>query len=56
MCAEDLWWRCHRSLVSDYLKIKGWTVIHIMKIGSSDEHPFTSLAQAIQGNLFYHEK
>ncbi|HSN50665.1 MAG TPA: DUF488 domain-containing protein, partial [Bacteroidales bacterium] len=30
MCSEALWWRCHRSLVSDYLKLNGWTVQHIM--------------------------
>src|SRR5262245_22340394 len=28
MCSEAVWWKCHRSLVSDYLKSKGWTVIH----------------------------
>lgn len=27
MCAEAVWWRCHRSLVSDYLKHQGWTII-----------------------------
>lgn len=30
MCAEAVWWRCHRALVSDYLKAHGWTVVHIM--------------------------
>jgi uncharacterized protein (DUF488 family) len=30
MCSEAVWWRCHRSLVSDYLKHKGWVVLHIM--------------------------
>ena len=24
MCAEAVWWRCHRSLISDYLKARGW--------------------------------
>ena len=28
-CAEAVWWRCHRSLVSDYLKAHGWRVMHI---------------------------
>ena len=26
MCSEAVWWSCHRALVSDYLKIRGWTV------------------------------
>ena len=30
MCAEALWWRCHRSLIADYLKAAGHTVIHII--------------------------
>src|SRR5918994_4489121 len=30
MCAEALWWRCHRSLISDYLKAAGHSVIHII--------------------------
>src|SRR5882724_9676510 len=30
MCAEALWWRCHRSLVADFLKAKGVEVIHIL--------------------------
>jgi uncharacterized protein (DUF488 family) len=55
MCSEAVWWRCHRSLVSDYLKVKGWTVMHIMDINKSQEHPYTSPAKPIQGDLFYNE-
>jgi uncharacterized protein (DUF488 family) len=53
MCAEALWWRCHRSLVSDYLKFLGWTVIHIMGVGKGEEHPYTSPARIIGGRLVY---
>lgn len=42
MCSEAVWWRCHRALVSDDLKSKGWTVRHILKKGSTTEHPYTS--------------
>src|SRR5512138_945200 len=38
MCAEALWWRCHRGLVSDYLKWQGWTVIHILGTGKTEVH------------------
>jgi uncharacterized protein (DUF488 family) len=30
MCSEAVWWRCHRSMVSDYLNNKKWNVLHIM--------------------------
>src|SRR5437773_2986630 len=30
MCAEAVWWRCHRGLISDYLKADGVDVIHIV--------------------------
>lgn len=53
MCAEAVWWRCHRSLVSDYLKHQGWTVIHIMGIGKSEEHPYTGPAHMVGGKLVY---
>lgn len=55
MCSEAPWWKCHRSLVSDYLKVKGWKVLHIMEKGKITEHPFTSPARAVQGQLFYDE-
>ena len=53
MCAEAVWWRCHRSLVSDYLKNEGWTVLHIMGVGKSTEHPYTAPARIIGGKLDY---
>lgn len=53
MCAESVWWRCHRSLVSDYLKHQGWTVIHIMNTGKGDEHPYTSPARIVENKLVY---
>jgi uncharacterized protein (DUF488 family) len=29
VCAEALWWRCHRRLISDALVVRGWTVRHL---------------------------
>lgn len=55
MCSEAVWWRCHRSMVSDYLKLKGWKVMHIMGVGKSEEHPYTSPARVVNGKLLYHE-
>ena len=53
MCSEAVWWRCHRSMISDYLKSKGWTVMHIMAIGKADEHPYTAPAEIVDGELVY---
>ena len=55
MCSEAVWWRCHRSMVSDYLKLEGWKVMHIMGIGKETEHPYTSPANVEDGELTYHE-
>ena len=30
MCAESVWWRCHRRIIADYLLCAGWTVNHLM--------------------------
>jgi uncharacterized protein (DUF488 family) len=54
MCAEALWWRCHRSLLSDYLKLHGWTVMHIIDYGKAQEHTYTAPAQIVNGELLYH--
>lgn len=53
MCAEALWWRCHRSLISDYLKVKGIAVNHIVAGGKSEPHPYTSAANIVNGELSY---
>jgi len=53
MCAEAVWWRCHRSLISDFLKARGAKVIHIVSHGKSEEHPFTSAARIVNGELSY---
>ena len=55
MCSEAVWWSCHRSLVSDYLKNEGWNVQHIMGIGKSTEHPYTKPARIVNGKLVYTE-
>jgi uncharacterized protein (DUF488 family) len=53
MCSEAVWWRCHRSMVSDYLKVNGWKVLHIMAIEKKEEHPYTAPARIINGELNY---
>ncbi|HKO88707.1 MAG TPA: DUF488 domain-containing protein [Burkholderiales bacterium] len=53
MCAEAVWWRCHRSLIADVLKVDGAKVLHIMEAGKSVEHPYTTAARVDNGHLSY---
>lgn len=53
MCAEAVWWRCHRSLIADYLKAEGHEVVHIIDEKRTEEHPFTSAARIVDGKLSY---
>jgi uncharacterized protein (DUF488 family) len=55
MCAEAVWWRCHRGLIADYLKVRGWRVLHILDPQKVQEHPFTSAARIIAGELCYRQ-
>ena len=53
MCSEAVWWRCHRSMDADYLKSKGWEVLHIIGESQPKEHPYTAPAQIVNGQLTY---
>jgi uncharacterized protein (DUF488 family) len=53
MCAEAVWWRCHRSLISDYLKSRGIEVMHILDANKVEAHPFTSAAHIVDRQLNY---
>jgi uncharacterized protein (DUF488 family) len=53
MCSEAVWWRCHRSMISDYLKAAGVTVEHILGPSKTETHPYTSAATLVDGRLIY---
>lgn len=53
MCAELLWWRCHRSLIADVLKLQGVEVLHVQDEQHVAEHPFTAPARCVDGRLSY---
>src|SRR3954454_8489805 len=53
MCAEGLWWRCHRRLTSDALLVRGWRVLHIAPDGATSEHELTPFAVVSDGRLTY---
>ena len=53
MCAEAVWWRCHRSLVADYVKARGIEVMHILGANKIEPHPYTSASRIVHGKLSY---
>jgi uncharacterized protein (DUF488 family) len=53
LCAEALWWRCHRALIADVLCVRGIEVVHILDAKHTVVHPYTSSARIVQGRLSY---
>ncbi len=54
MCAEAVWWRCHRRIVADYLLVRGARVKHILSEDRAEEATMTPFAQrAENGTLDY---
>ncbi len=53
ICAEGLWWQCHRRLIADQLLVLGHTVRHIMPDGLLVEHVLTPFAVVRDGRLTY---
>ena len=54
MCAEAVWWRCHRRIIADYLIAAGEAVFHIMGPGHIERADLTSAARAgPHGSLVY---
>jgi len=54
MCAETLWWRCHRRIIADYLLASGEEVWHIMGSGKVEPAKITPAAKpASDGSLAY---
>jgi len=53
MCAEALPWRCHRSLISDALTVRGVRVAHIMGPGKTQPHQVTPWARVEGGRITY---
>ena len=53
MCAEALWWRCHRQLVADALVAPGIEVRHIASASSAPLHTLTDFARVDAGRVSY---
>jgi uncharacterized protein (DUF488 family) len=53
MCAEALWWQCHRRLVADALVARHWRVDHIGPDGGVAAHEVTPFAVVEDGRVTY---
>ena len=53
MCAEAVWWRCHRQLVADALVARGIEVRHISSASAAAAHTLTDFAQVSDGLVTY---
>jgi uncharacterized protein (DUF488 family) len=54
MCAEAVWWRCHRRIIADYLLAAGETVFHILGPGRIQPAKLTPAARrTADGSLVY---
>jgi uncharacterized protein (DUF488 family) len=45
MCAETVWWRCHRRLLADAAACHGRQVVHLLKAGHAEAHELTPFAR-----------
>ncbi len=53
MCAEAVWWRCHRRLIADVLTMRGIDVLHILDASHAQAHMLTDTARLLDGRLVY---
>jgi len=53
MCAEAVWWRCHRQLVADALVARGVEVRHISTDRAAPPHELTDFARVNDGKVSY---
>ena len=53
MCAEAVWWRCHRSLIADALVARGEPVLHILTPERAEPHVLRDFARVDDGRVTY---
>lgn len=53
MCAETLWWQCHRRIIADALVAAGVPVVHLMAPGKRQAHALHPDARVVDGRPVY---
>ena len=53
LCAETLWWRCHRRLIAELLHARGHDVLHLLRPGHTEPHrPWEPISETRDGVLY----
>ena len=53
MCAEAVWWQCHRRLLADALSVRGVSVRHILSLAPPKPHELSEFAREQAGEVIY---
>jgi uncharacterized protein (DUF488 family) len=53
MCAESVWWQCHRRLLADALLVRSVPVLHILTAGAPKPHELSEFAREHDGGVIY---
>lgn len=53
MCAEAVWWKCHRRIITDHMLHAGYKVIHIMNMYTNNDAIINNHCVACDGKLVY---
>lgn len=53
VCAEAVYWRCHRRIIADWLLARGYEVINIYKADRADEHELARFAEVANERVTY---
>ncbi len=53
MCAEAVWWQCHRRLLADALLVRGVPVLHILSAAPPKPHELSEFARESGGGGIY---
>ncbi len=53
MCAEAVWWRCHRRLLADALVARDVEVFHIVSRSDTVRHQLSPMARVVNGRVTY---
>ena len=52
MCAETVWWRCHRRLIAELLAARGHDVLHLLRPGVRERHRLYDESEIRDGRLY----
>jgi uncharacterized protein (DUF488 family) len=52
MCAETVWWRCHRRLIAELLAARGHDIVHLLGPGRRQAHRFYDESEVREGRLY----